>query len=624
MDNKFFQLPLVALTALLGFAPLVAADQATEPLAKQTEAFLQKIAAEAVRDGNWQEWTDWLNTSLTTEFSSSEIAADTSSVSQLLSRPRTTLALSQWRLLSITGPDHFQAVADKDGIEFLTWLFNNQEALNAYLGSGPLDQENTARGLEIWRDIFNKDRGSREGLWMRVAAATALSHTVPVKSLADGGEIDPLKRYLYFKNSQASGQLAPTFDKLATWELRYVVNSWARDEELAWVRDAMKPELRTQEKIGNAAYMVPYRGVNAKGVSVHSGAKYYDNKPVTLEAMHTIGGVCGAISKFGTASVQGFGIPAMPVGQPGHCAFLWKDSPTHWRTGNDIFGFPGSSQHGGIYIHWGNRASYVLLMEAAHRDPKKFLASEQVRWAAKLAGQNAIPLLQIAVKVQPLNAGAWQILTKKLAEDPSTTTETWQTAARSLMQAMPEHPLPLIDLLAPMEAHLDLKDGDTRTQYLKNVSSVIANGNAEAQQNCAQAAVTELVQRQATAVLPGGEKELNTLLNEKNPEGADKESSQKRLAVLDLVEAAMKASSNRSDIENALTGRYFAMMTSNPASLARTIKFYGGLFEVAKTNGDRKPAIALARKLILLAAKAENRPAMVKYSQECQKLLTEK
>lgn len=153
----------------------------------------------------------------------------------------------------------------------------------------------------------------------------------------------------------------------------------------------------------------------------------------------------------------------MPVGQPGHCAFLWKKDPKTWRTGNDISGWPGSSQHGGIHIHWGTRGSYVLLMEAAHRDLNRFPASERALWAAPLAGANDLALIQAATKIQPFNGGAWQALVKKLADNKETSLESWQAVARDLMQALPDHPLPLIDLLASTEGHLELTDLGKRT-----------------------------------------------------------------------------------------------------------------------------------------------------------------
>lgn len=615
MVSKFLLTTLAAGVCIFPLAGTAAFSSMA--LRGQSTASLEKTAAEVVRSGDWLEWSAWLDKQLTAEFGSTMFSTEPSKIARFLSQPQNALALSQWRLLTATGPENFHRVADKDGSAFLIWLLGNQQALDAYLGSGPLDQEKSARGLEIWRDIFNADTASRDGLWMRVAAATALAHTVPVKSLADGGDIDPLKRYLHFSSARASNQLAPSFDQLDTWELRFVVNSWARDEELSWVLGAIDPKFKSQQTIGDACHsMVAYRSENSKGVSVHAGAAYYDHKPVTMELMHQVGGVCGAISKFGTATAQAFGVPAMPVGQPGHCAFLWENQPGHWRTGNDIFGWSESSQHGGIYIHWGTRGSYVLLMEAAHRDPARFVASERARWAAALAGPNSTALLQAAVAFQPLNGGAWQSLIRELGSRESTSRETWQAVARDLMRALPEHPLPLIDLLDPLEAHLGLTDASLRGKYLRGVCLAIAGVSADAQQGCGQAALEEIVRRQAAALLPGGGKAFDALLAEDSSAPAEQ-----RALVLNLVEIAMKAVHNRGDLENALTSRYLGLMSANPQSLARAIQFFGTLFETAKTNGDRKPALALGRKIILLAAKADDLAAMEKYSAECRKLL---
>lgn len=614
-------LRFIIVPALVCAAPLAAAEFSNLPLPQQSLAALQKTAVAAVKEGAWKEWSEWLGLLLSAELSRPAFKPTADSVLKLMAQPQTALALAQWRLLTFTGPDNFKSVAEKNGAEFLTWLFSTPAALHAYLGSGPLDKEGTARGLEIWRDLYTADPGSREGLWLRVAAATALAHTETVKSLADGGDIDPVKRYQYFRNAHASSLLAPSFDKAAAWELRFVVNSWARDEELAWVLGAMDPKNKSQEKIGEACWMVPYRGENSKGVSVQNGPEYYDHKPVTLELMHTVGGVCGAISKFGTAAAQAYGVPAMPVGQPGHCAFLWKKDPSTWRTGNDIEGWPGSSEHGGINIHWGNRGSYVLLMEEAHHDAGAFLGSEQALWAAALAGPNAVGMLQAAVKIQPLNAGAWQALTKALLDDKATPLVVVQNAARDLMQTLSNHPLPLIDLLAPLEAKLELTDAAKRRQFVAGVCAAITKGDIKRQLGCGQAAQSELVKRHASSLLPGGGKSLAAMLDTENAGANASITDEQRAMVLSIVEAAVEASRGRGDLQDALTGRYLGLMSGNPASLARAIKFFGSLFETAKTNPDRKPAIALARRLILLAAKADDLDAMEKYSSECRRLL---
>lgn len=613
---------------------MAVAESPATPLAQQTPAALQQSTVAAVKAGGFKEWADLLGKQLAEETGRSGFNGSPEAVKKVADSPVLSLALAQWKLLTVIGPDNFKEVADKDGAEFLTWLFTNREALHAYLGSGPLDKDGTAHGLEIWRDIFKADPKSRDGLWMRVAAAVALAHTVPVKSLADGGEIDPLRRYQYFKNAHSSGLLFDSFNQAGVWELRFVVNSWARDEELAWVVSAIDPKNKSQEKVGEACWMVPYRLENAKGVSVQNGPEYYDHKPVTMELMHTVGGVCGAISKFGTAAAQAHGIPAMPVGQPGHCAFLWKKDPQTWRTGNDISGWPGSTEHGGTYIHWGNRGSYVLMMEQAHREPARFLASEQARWlsAATTDATKSTGLLETAAKIQPFNGGAWLDLISAHAKAKAPL-PVWQQLAGAIMRALPDHPIPMTEFLAKFDDNLGLSDAEARRKYVGGVCAAIAAGSLEAQHNCGQAAQAELISRQARALVPKSTAMVDSLLkgedddednsNKGKGKGVELDETQ-RSGIQSLVEAALNASTKRSDLENALTGRYLGLMSSNPAALSRALKFFASLFEQAKTNPDRKPAIALARRLILLAEKAEDLAVMEKYSAECQRLLTAK
>ena len=103
-----------------------------------------------------------------------------------------------------------------------------------------------------------------------------------------------------------------------------MVGSWARNEELTWARENCPAEFKSPEKVGEATHkMVRYRGVNGEGVSIHQGAAFYNHQPRTLERMSRDGGVCGAVSKFAAGMSQAHGVPACPVGQPGHCAYLW-------------------------------------------------------------------------------------------------------------------------------------------------------------------------------------------------------------------------------------------------------------------------------------------------------------
>eukprot|EP00392_Amoebophrya_sp_AT5.2_P013156 g13269.t1 len=76
--------------------------------------------------------------------------------------------------------------------------------------------------------------------------------------------------------------------------------------------------------VGAATYkMCNYTDTNRNGVNIHSSwAAFYHSQPVTLKNMCDTGGVCGTVSRVGVGLAQSFGVPAVCVAQPGHCAFL--------------------------------------------------------------------------------------------------------------------------------------------------------------------------------------------------------------------------------------------------------------------------------------------------------------
>jgi len=287
-------------------------------------------------------------------------------------------------------------------------LATNPDALADYTHGG-VGSELNLRSLSIWAQIWRDFPESREpGVWRRFAIATALVQAEQVNAMADGKPIDPIARFRFYRKSFDAGVLAPYFSKAPVWELRYVAGSWAQDADLAWAQEQLKPEWKVQASVGNACWMVPYKETNAKGVSVQTGSKFYDDKPMTLKLMTEYGGVCGAISRFGTSAAQAIGIPAMPVGQPGHCAFFWRNTESTWLMGNDVFGWGASTQHEGIRVVWGPRPAYVPLYDLARRDEKAFLLADRLTYAASLVAWKS-DLLREATAASPLFLPAWRM-----------------------------------------------------------------------------------------------------------------------------------------------------------------------------------------------------------------------
>eukprot|EP00929_Paragymnodinium_shiwhaense_P044513 TRINITY_DN22827_c0_g1_i1.p1 TRINITY_DN22827_c0_g1~~TRINITY_DN22827_c0_g1_i1.p1 ORF type:complete len:465 (+),score=48.53 TRINITY_DN22827_c0_g1_i1:241-1635(+) len=222
---------------------------------------------------------------------------------------------------------------------------------------------------------------------------------------ATGEVLDPKERYQTFCRWAEDGSFYDGFRDLSSWEMRYVVGSWCTSQELEWARENVVADCRTNECMGKAGgKMVTYRLENDEGESVH-GDNFYGGRPVTLEEMASTGGVCGAVSKFSAGVCQAFGVPAMPVTQPGHCAHIWQAERGRWVIGNDCAGWAKSGRHWPVQIPDGNSAWHVPLMQQAQMDFESYSKSERARWLANIAASASS---QEAEAESPLSgASAW-------------------------------------------------------------------------------------------------------------------------------------------------------------------------------------------------------------------------
>ena len=316
------------------------------------------------------------------------------------------LALMQWRLLARIGPE---VRLDAACADCLGWLLADPAALAMFLGSGEPAAGKWPEAMRVLAKVAAAP-AHREGLALRLSIATALIFAEPVKWMADGSLIDPVARVDNFLKWDAEGALFPSFRDLSAWELRFVVGSWSSDSDLVWARANIKAELKERAKVGEGAHMLAYKDTNPSGVSVQAGGKFYDNKPMTLAIMLEYGGVCGAISRFGTSMSQAFGVPAMPVGQPGHCAFIWQKEPHAWSINNDISGWAESGCHAGIFTPWGQAAWFMPLMQQAQSNAKGFVAAELLLVAAEIAdADDRAAIAAAACDACPQHYGAWLV-----------------------------------------------------------------------------------------------------------------------------------------------------------------------------------------------------------------------
>jgi len=495
--------------------------------------------------------------------------------------------LAVWRLLNQVSEPQMKLVQESSyGKAFLKWLVSQPALLEVYLSSGTPNEYN-ATGIGAWGKIWGTRIESRtEGVYQRLAVATALTFAVPFGHMADGAPVDPIKRYNYYIEAYKKGLLFPYFEKAAPWELRYVVSSWARDDDMDWVRGKVDPKLKNQESIGDACWMVPYRDTNSKGVSVQEGSKYYDYKPMTLQLMVEVGGVCGAISRFGTSVCQAYGIPAMPLGQPVHCAHVWRNKEGSWKLGQDVSGWPQSWQHDGIRILFGARPSYLVLFDKAVADPLKYMQSQRLMWYSVLEPNpdERIKLLSLSVQAAPANLPAIKEL---LVCARGIGSREFAAALRVGLPGLKDNPYAVSDLLkeAAGSIWVDSATDPSAREAVATCFESIPSGDPSKQLGCAWWAETELLDSALKAASLTSADFLSCLRSGKDDAGLLKPLAElQKKACVSILVTAIRSSSLRKDVYDAVLKALVAMVQKEPGVAPFAAASLSAIADRAKTD----------------------------------------
>jgi len=273
--------------------------------------------------------TTWLNQKVPPDVNSIPEAAVTS----LLKDPAVADALAQRQFIAKVGLDRLSAFAKNDQANrpFLIWLLKNRQALELYLeGATPCKlsarEDNSwslsPGALQIWKKIYYADPDSRQGIYLRLAMATAL-HPPGTGAPGSGQQkipSDPVVRYKHFKTAHANKELLPSFDKLTVWDYQFVVSSGASEADLTWGREMVRT--------WNPSFLKNERVVET------TSSVWRRNSPVPhtdFKAVLDGGGKCGPRSSWSVFICQAFGIPAIGVGQPRHACVAYKSLDGSWQ-----------------------------------------------------------------------------------------------------------------------------------------------------------------------------------------------------------------------------------------------------------------------------------------------------
>ena len=325
-----------------------------------------------------------------------------------LEDPETRLNLARMTLIRKVGYEKLAKVREmKQGNAMLSTLTADLDWMTGLLYSGPTDRLDKAlQYLAVIYAAYPEQINTPNA--RRIATTTALEF-----AREGWGEKDMLDRFTYYYKSHEAGKLNVIFDTLQYWETRIVTgckdpSGWGSVQSLTWQRDNVR---LPAEGYLSACNQLVYRLRNVAGDSVFSAdylapiLKHTNN--TTAWAHREIGGVCGACSHYGAFGALAAGIPAMTMGEPGHCAYTVRVG-NEWKMSYSIYW-----QHGMHKVFWGQHDwDFLILTQDLYTDRYNTLVSDQLLAIAELLASrrmmhSAFRQFDAALCAQPLNWPAW-------------------------------------------------------------------------------------------------------------------------------------------------------------------------------------------------------------------------
>ena len=379
------------------------------------------------------------------------VPADPAKISEatmtdLLKDPVFANTLDQRQFIAKFGADKIGsfAKADSGNPELLAWAMKSTRIMDLFLpavGPTPIPDRDgnnytvSTATLDLWRKLLKADPEAKDGIYLRLAMATAIAP--PGTGARGAGQpstpADPLARYLHFKTAHKNKELFPSFDNLTVWEYTKVVQSGASDADLAWAREMVntwRPDLRIKEQVVETTREVWRR-----------------NSPIQFEGSYKNvlagGGKCGPRSSWAVFVCQAFGIPAIGVGQPAHACVAAKSAypemqpqpglpwKVHQGMGWQVSRLDGTS--GPVFVE--------AIKEREHR--AEFLQIEHLRWLASAlaAKEPATAVRAVAAKIREALPPSVPAATASTEGDPNVEGVAKTPAAGATTPpAVPEEP----------------------------------------------------------------------------------------------------------------------------------------------------------------------------------------
>lgn len=388
--------------------------------------------------------------------------------------------------------------ASPDNRTMLEWFLNDEEALRLWTMAG------TPRGsylnsLQVLSNLYKTHKadlqdetvhnGVRDGdLYLHMMLALSLTHGSAVNLwIYNNQTSNAVTRYEIFKDMYLNNKLEnpSMFASFTVEEMRWVMMNQIDDESILWLRDytakvpgggGMGERFNPYHYIKytlNYAYGSPqyysqanYAAWDAKYSLSQYNITYKSGYP-KLWIVFEQGAVCGGLSKTGSNIYGVWGYPATPVGQPGHCAYIYMynagGGKNAWQLTNSIVAngwanttppaMPYGWGQGGAWVTNNGSiqsASYLFLSQEAQNEYEKFEQANMLMLMARVYRADWDKLTQIyndAHEIERINLDAWNgLINIALDARTGSSQEDLYNLAVQCANDMKYHPLPMYDL----------------------------------------------------------------------------------------------------------------------------------------------------------------------------------
>lgn len=214
-----------------------------------------------------------------------------------------------------TGLAEFCALEKKNG-KLIDHLLKENGLMKEMLLNGGAKDGNYGPAMKIYTDIlatFSDYEDEFTATNKKIAMAVSLELATPINEFDTKIPVDPLQRYLHYRDAFHNGELDPCFPHFSVWEMRHIINSDATNDQLKWGRDMLMhyaPYISVvTDKTRQYLYILE--------TDVLTRNPNWTDSPRTYQQIISGGGKDGPNAWFGRFICKAFGIPTWGCKQPG-------------------------------------------------------------------------------------------------------------------------------------------------------------------------------------------------------------------------------------------------------------------------------------------------------------------